>query len=165
MKEWYNKLQEREKHLVLAGGVVFSLFLIYFMIWAPFNRSLDSVRKEVVIREKAVQWMQDASIQIKQLKARFGANQMDNTALEGQSLIGLIDKTAKANLLPELKKIEPDGETGVRVTIERAPFDQLVLWLGKLETQNKIKVTSITVSQQTLPGIVDVQIILNSTKS
>ncbi len=143
MKDWFFGLELRERMLVSAGAALLLLLLLYGMIWAPVAGKYTSLKASVEAQQQNLAWMQRAAAQIKALKrsAAGGAQ-----GLGGRSLLAVVDQSARAGGLGgAIKRIEPDGSKAVRVWLEEAAFDPMIIWLGKLTKSYRIAPSMITV--------------------
>lgn len=157
MKEWLNGLEPRERRLVLAGTAITTCLLLYALAWAPFAAKVDKLRASHSEQQALLQWMQGAAKEVKQLS---GAARRPGQPATGQSLLALIDSTAKAGHLgTALKRVQPDGNQRVQVWLEEAPFDDVVAWLEGLEQRQGISAESSVFSAKDMPGIVDVRLV------
>ena len=79
----------------------------------------------------------------------------------GESLVVLVDRTAReAGLGAALRDQSPNGNAGLRLRIEAAPFDTLVTWLIALEKQYSVGVESASVTSTRQQGVVNGQLLL-----
>jgi general secretion pathway protein M len=78
----------------------------------------------------------------------------------GESLVVLVDRTAReAGLGAALRDQSPDGNNGLRLQIEGAPFDTLVTWLANLQQQHGVSIESATIGAAA-PGFVNAMLSL-----
>lgn len=157
MKEFYENLSEQEKRLVLIGGIGLGIILLYLLIWAPMSNNVVKLDKRIKKEQADLVWMKQAEQEVRVLKARSGGG-ASSASLKGQSLLGLIDRTAKMNRIPPAKRIEPDGKNGVRVRLENVSFDKLIVWLGRLQREYQVEIKSIVVDGENTPGLVNVRL-------
>lgn len=156
MKEWFESLEARERRLVIGGGVVLFVMIVYFLGWEPFINGLHDLRDRTHTKLQQVAWMQNAAQQIKQLQARSTAPAQLGA---GQSLLGVIDRTAKLkNLGDSVKRVQPDGSNKARVSLESANFDIVIGWLEELERHYGVGVETVTFEKREEPGLVDARI-------
>ena len=60
----------------------------------------------------------------------------------------MADSTARSNGLgAALKRVEPEGSRNVRVWLENASFDQVMKWLGTLNTTYGIRTDSASLER------------------
>jgi len=156
MKEWFESLEARERRIMLGGGVVLLLMLVYFLGWEPFINRLHGLRESTQQKELDVTWMRNAAQQVKQLQARSEAPAHLGS---GQSLLGVIDRTAKLKKLNDsVKRVQPDGSNKARVSLESANFDIVIAWLEELERHYGVGIETITFDKREEPGLVDARV-------
>ena len=75
------------------------------------------------------------------------------------SLLGVIDRTAKLKKLGDsVKRVQPDGSSKARVSLESANFDVVIAWLEELERRYGVGIETITFEKREEPGLVDARI-------
>jgi general secretion pathway protein M len=156
MKEWFESLEQRERRLILGGGATLLLMGIYFLGWEPFINGLHDLRESTQRKQLELVWMQNAVQEVKQLQSTQTAPVRFNS---GQSLLGVIDRSAKTKQLGDsVKRVQPDGTNKARVWLENAKFDTVVGWLEELEMRYGVSVDTITFEKQEEEGLVDARI-------
>jgi type II secretory pathway component PulM len=79
----------------------------------------------------------------------------------GESLVVLVDRTGReAGLGGALRDQSPSGDQGLRLRLEAAPFDVLVVWLASLQQQYGVKVDAATIDATAAPGLVNASLTL-----
>ncbi len=160
MKEWYNKLDMRERKFLIAGGTVLVIAFIYFIIWQPFVKKVNRLEKSTQEQQKLVAWMEARAIEVKQIRRASGP--VVNIP-KGRSLLGVIDKTTKARRLDTaVKRVKPEGDSKARVWLEGADFNSIIRWVEELQRQQGVKVVNAVVDRTKEPGKVDARIIFDS---
>jgi general secretion pathway protein M len=157
MKEKWQQLSLREKRLVIITSIVVLLTLLHFMIWKPLQDGIETSRVRVKAQANTLQQIREQAAEAKQLRTTQGST----SARAGGSLLVIIERTAqRKNLKPNLQKVQPEGQDGVRVWIENASFDQLIDWLALLENKNTIYVSEIFIERQKEPGRINSRMLL-----
>ena len=160
MKAWLENLDPRERMMVVAGGALFVLFLIYIMVWSPLHSGYDSMQETVEEQRATALWMQESAQTLKGLPGSAGSAAQ---GLGGRSLLSVADSTARAGGLgPALKRVEPEGSDSVRVWLEGAPFDVLVKWLGTLSTIHGVNAETVTMERSDATGRVNARLTLQA---
>jgi len=151
-------LNPRERNSLIVGGIILGVLLIYTVLWKPFSNKVEKLEHSVQEQRALQQWINTASAEAQRLRATKNTNPaMQNTA--GQSLLSLVDQAAKKDRLgTALKRIEPEGAAKVRVWIEQAPFDDVVLWMGNLKDTYGVQVTNVSVDRQGTSALVNARI-------
>ena len=156
MKEWFDSLQTRERQLLIAAGVIVGILILYSLIWRPFMSRLEQSRAALSTERQNLSMMKSLQLQATQLQSN--ANSKKSSVLGG-SLLKVVDSTRQSAQLPNAKRIEPEGKNSIRIWIEDAPFDKLLMWIGRLQRQYYIEVTDLLVDKQK-PGVVNAKLIL-----
>jgi general secretion pathway protein M len=160
MKEWLAGLDPQERLLVYGVTGVLAALLLYLIVLHPFYASYDKLRDGVAERRDTLQWMQESALKVKKLK---GANPAAGKRMEGRSLLSVTDSSARtAGLGDALKRVEPDGSTGVRVWLDGAPFDSVVGWLGVMASRYGVDVDSASIERTTTAGRVNARLSLQA---
>ncbi len=153
MKEWFLALNQRERVMVGGGAIVVLIMLLYVMVWSPIMKGAVEQEAAVARAGKLLVWMKKS---IADAKLMEGAGGQAGGLRPGQSLLSLIDSTAKSSGFgPQVKRVKPDGENKVQIWIDDVPFDQLVQWLESLQQVYGVHVTSTTIDRGNFEGKVN----------
>jgi general secretion pathway protein M len=143
MKEWFMALEARERRLVTAGGVVLVLLFIYVLMIDPLTSAYAELQDNVAHQKQTLLWMQQSARQVQGLKRSSSG---PATGLGGRSLLAVVDQSARSGGLGSaIKRIEPEGSKSVKVWLEQASFDQMILWLGQLTRAYQVEPDAITI--------------------
>ncbi len=157
MKEWLAGLEQRERHLVISGAVLLGLMLIYVVVWEPLTNKVDALRVSTMERDSTLRWMRQTAQEVKKLRGS-GGNRAKS--MGGQSLLSVVDRTAKSGRLgTALKRVQPDGEKRVRVWMEAASFDDVMRWLVLLDTRYGVRIENSVFEMKQEPGRVDARLV------
>lgn len=157
MKEWLASLEQRERRLVISGAVLLGLMLLYVVVWEPMVDKVEGLRVSTTEQASTLLWMRQAAQEVKKLRGSGGAI---TKSTGGQSLLTLVDRTAKSGRLgAALKRVQPDGERRVRVWMEAASFDDVMHWLVLLDTRHGVQIESSVFEMKQDPGRVDARLV------
>lgn len=158
MSEWWRGLHARERRtLVVAGGALVAM-LFYFLLWLPPHQAIEAQRERLRDLREDAAWMRDAVAAYQ----RLGGSADGAPAQSGQALYALADRTAReAGLGEAIERVEPSGETRVRVSFQGATFDELVRWLGRLEREFGISAAPVSLRRGDDAGRVDARLTLS----
>ena len=155
-KLWFEQLQTRERQLVMAGLIVFGVFLPYQLIWSPLIDRAERLEQQVSKQTKQLEWMRTSTQEIKQLQGNA-------TIKSSGSLLSQVEQTAsQSKLRKSIRKIQPEGERGVRIWMDNASFDDVLLWLERLQKQHGIEVADFSVERQPEIGRANVRLLLEA---
>jgi len=152
------RLAARENRWLVAGSAVALILILYGLVWVPFDRKVRQLQLSVSKQQQLANWMQQQSREVRRLRslARSGASVAGK-----QSLLALTDQTAKqAGLGSAIKRVEPEGQDKVRIRMEQVVFDDLIVWLEKLQRRQRIRIARISIDRQDTPGRVDARLTL-----
>lgn len=156
MSAWLQSLSERERRLVVGGGVV-ALVLFLLGVVLPLDHAIAQGQARVAHKQADLAWMRSVA---PQLAAAAPAVAPPSSQ---RSLIAVIDASAhEAGLGSTLTNSEPNGPGGLRVRLDKAPFDTMIGWLARLAEQRGIRVETATVDAAGAPGLVNAGIVLRS---
>ena len=153
LKHKWQRLEARERQLVSALAAVFVVALFYFVIWSPLHSGLAETERRIQAQEKNLIWMQRSVSRI--IQAQGQGNKPSRKA--SGSLSQRVNRTASQHGI-KLSRIQPQKED-LSVRIDRVEFNQLLAWLQTMEQQG-IQAISVDLSQDELPGTVEVRKLL-----
>jgi general secretion pathway protein M len=155
VKEWFTSLAPRERAMVSIAAVVVALALVYAVAWGPLASSVSRLQQSVEEQQVLKQWMQESAAEVNRLRGVAGASD------DHRSLLAVVDQTSKQSQLgPAVKRIEPDGQDLVRVSLEQASFDDMVTWLGNLQRNFGVSIADVSIDRQADSGRVNARLTL-----
>lgn len=158
IKEKWAALSSRERMILVGGGIISAILLLYGALWSPLSEEVTRLQRDAEERKQDLLWMQGAAEEVKQLQRSSAGG---NTRASGKSLLSVVDQTIRRSRLGSaLKRVEPEGAKGVTVRFENASFDDLMLWLGRLEKNNPVSVARVTVDRLEVSGKVNARIVV-----
>lgn len=149
IKTWWQGLNLREQRLVLISAVCVSVFLLYSLLWVPLNESLEKTEKSVANRQALLTWVTENTARYQSIKSTTGSKKSSG------SLSSIVNRTAEQQQLT-ITRLQPQGDS-LQVWIDSAPFNQLLLWLENLASNEGLQVQAIDLAQGDLPGEVRVR--------
>jgi general secretion pathway protein M len=157
LKDWFYSLKPRERGLVAGGGALIVLVAIWMLALGPFYAAVNSRAQRVAKKEGDLAWMRSVGGELQALNA----NAPTAATPSGESLVVLIDRAAReCGLSSALTGQTPNGETGIRVRLESAEFDKLMVCLGNLQQAHAVDIESATIDRTAKPGVVNASLVL-----
>ena len=156
IQQWLDKLAPRERWMVMGGA----LFALVGLAYALGIRPVYKARAEAAER---VAEQRQLLTDIEQVARRFGP-QSATAAMptSSESVLVLIDRsTRERGLSSYLKRNQPEGADGVRLRMENAPFDELLLWLSDVQSGQGLGAVSASFDPAGEPGRVNVNLVLS----
>ena len=156
MKLWFSGLNNRERIIVSGGALTLLTLMLYLVVWEPLNSKRTQLQTSVEAQRNTYTWMQQAALEVRKLSGK-GTGAKKQTG----SMLGTINNTARsARGGAILKRVEEDRQQGVRVWIEQVALDDLINWLGQIQQQYGIRVSSLVSERHSKAGRVNVRLIL-----
>lgn len=157
LKDKLNSLQPRERIIVIGGTILVLVVAIYVLALAPLYGAVNAQAKRVAQKEGDLAWMRSVSGEVAVLSAAAPMH----AAPSNDSLVVLIDRAAReCGLSSSLTGQTPNGDRGIRVRLEAAEFDKLMVCLGTLQQVHSIDVESATIDRTAKPGLVNANLVL-----
>jgi general secretion pathway protein M len=157
LKDWFFSLQPRERAIVVIGGVVVLIAAVYLLALAPFYKAVSSSAERVENKKGDLAWMRSVGGEVMALSA----SSPTAAAPSNESLVVLIDRTAReCGLGASLTGQTPNGDNGIRVRLEQAEFDKLVVCLGSLQQSHSVNIESANIDRTAKPGFVNASLVL-----
>jgi general secretion pathway protein M len=153
----YAELESRDRYALIGLAAFFSLLFIVVGIWQP---ALDYAARAEVSRNnqrELITWMNSTAVQ-----ARATAGNQTSARKSGQSLLTIVQRTAK-NFSIKPDKLQPEGNDEVSVWfVEPVAFNMLLSWLEELQLKHGVLVRQISVDKHEQSGKVIARIVLKT---
>lgn len=158
MRAWWEGLSSRDQLIVMALSVVAMVLLFYVLALKPLGDTRAELRESTRAKQANLVWMRAAALELQQLRRKQPA--AANTS--NRSLLSVVDASAKrAGLRKPIERMEPDGDTAVKLSINDAEFDKLIRWLADLQRSQGVNVDRATFNKAEGNGLVDIRLTLN----
>ena len=155
LKSWHRGLAERERLFVNVGGIA-AVVMILAGVILPLNGSISKTRQRIETKQVDLAFIQSATPQL-------AAAGPAGAAATGESLVVLIDSSARESGLGKaLTSSQPTGDGGLRIRLDKAPFDGVVAWLSRLSQQHGVRVESAEIETAGDAGMVNAGLVLKT---
>ncbi len=150
---WWANLSGRERLLVIGGGLLVALCLLYVALLEPLQQERARLATQVSAEQRVLTELGSITDQIARHDQTTGAAAAFPTE---QTLLGVLNQSAaRLTINEQIKRIVPAGERQATVTFTAVSFDRLTDWLAELHAQYGIEVLRITIERTQTPGIVN----------
>ncbi|MGH8127980.1 MAG: type II secretion system protein GspM [Gammaproteobacteria bacterium] len=158
LRAWYGGLAPRERRLVVIGGVVFLLLIIYLAIVSPVGSAYGRLTRDVQAKRQLLTYINQAAVRLQADSAdHIGKLPADQSVLAATSAA-----IQSSPISGAVQRLEQTQTGGVRLSLSSVGFDDLARWLNTLASQDGIVVTHATIEQAADPGTVDATLTLDS---
>jgi len=154
MQGRFDALAPRERLLVLIGGFVGMLTLLYLLVWEPLVLAHSA-------REHDLEAARALANRIESVSAELASQGSGTAVNRSLSLLAAVDQTSRSPTLGKAPtRIQPEGDREVKIWLEDVPFDNLLRWLVELETRYGIAASSAEVDRGAMAGTVNARLTL-----
>lgn len=154
-------LSERDRLIILYGGVIAALLLFYFIIWTPLNVKNAELADNNAQTRELIDWMQKAKVQLVHLH-----EQSKNKASANVSLLSAIEQSVKRNRLDaaagDIKQLEKNR---VQVSFAEVDYRAVMRWIEDVQGASQSKIDKVSIQKTAKPGMVHVEITLERSES
>jgi general secretion pathway protein M len=158
LQAYWRALQARERLVLAVGGALAILMLGYTFLWAPVQRDLMRLRAAVPTQQAQLVRMQAHAIELQRLR-QSAATVTDG----GANLLTRLERSAQEHGLRRyITRMEPDGTSGVRVSLDTVQFNKMLAWLADLHRRSGVRAETATITTQSDPGIVNARLLLRT---
>jgi general secretion pathway protein M len=146
----WHTLQARERLALMVAGVVVLAAVVFLAIVDPIISTRAALRDEVSALTADVRWMRDAA-------PRLGVGGRPTPSPSGDaSVLSAVDASAqRAGLRPAVRRLQPEGNSSVRITLDDASFDAIVMMLGDLRERGVLVDRLALRHEASAEGLVD----------
>lgn len=145
----YLQLSGREQRLVIISAILVLVAIFYWGIWSPLNTSLERGKVAVKNQTELFDWVQKNANKAIQLRSTAGKN-----ASFSGSLPQAVNQSA-SRMKIAISRMQPQGDE-LQVTIDQAPFNDLLSWLQSLEKMG-VSILDIDIAESDIPGQVKIR--------
>ena len=155
---YWRQLEARERLVLGWGATLVTVILLYSLLWQPWHVALASMEQDIQTHLQNLVWMQQ---QAELLKG--GAGQPAKSATQGsnESLLSIVEKTAKVNKVGQsIQQMVPSSnDSEVRVVLEEADFNQWLRWIDQLFKQYEVNIIQLSAERDDdAPNLAEIRI-------
>lgn len=161
MKAWFRALSERERNLVVLSGLLLFTLLAYFYGWKPLVRYQAELQRDIKLTIEDRQFLEQAQGQVQFLEqAKQNEKVVDNSTSVQLLANPLLKRFKLDNANNVGLRSEAKSKDVVSLRMENAPFDALINFIGAMEQQHNVKVSSMALIPTETAGVTGAQVTL-----
>ena len=150
-------MEKRERQLVIGAVITAIIALLYAGIWEPIFTGLDNQRLQYQAQRQQLIWMKDTVQKIKSLQSSGSSS---TARFADASTTSLVERSAQSMGVKSFIKKQSSDKKGVKINLEQANFDRVILWLDDMQQKYGIETTGIKIEHKGKSGAVDVRVTL-----
>lgn len=155
MKNYLSNLNERERWMVIIGGICLILYLYYAILYAPLANKVTQQSTLLTEKMQTLSWTQQMQKQAHAPKER--------KSVDNNQLLSILDTQLKRDeILKNPYQIQQTASGEIQISFDEVPFTLFMAWLAKLNDRYSIAVKQMNVDHLATPGVVRLSIILTT---
>ncbi len=154
MQQFFNRLNPREKAIVVVSALVLAALMLHALVIEPYNQKQSQLVEQLEQGLIDLKWMQGV---VQHLPA--GQLSVSATQFEG-SLANLIDQEVRGlGLEDALAQMTPTGEDEIRVRFTSIAFNRLLNFIAQVNSQG-LRVRDLRINATDQRADVDSSLVL-----
>ncbi|CAH9066508.1 Type II secretion system protein M [Pseudoalteromonas holothuriae] len=149
--KYWQSLKEQEQKLLIVASIVFVIFVLVMGVFKPLSAAVEKAQKDKLRQQELVAWVNNSVAQLKQSAVISKTGKTSNLSI-------LVNRTRGQHQV-NISKMQP-SEGALRLTIDSVEFNKLIAWLDELTNKHGVKIESLDLAQDNLPGYVRVSRLL-----
>ncbi len=145
-RDWWGTRSDRERVLLTILAAIASVALL-LAILLPLREARQDARETI----------RNADLIEAHLRSGNGALARSGPMRTGTPSAIVTNSLAAAQL--QVGRVAAEGDA-VRLTLENAPFDAVMIWVADVETTSNLRVRDVDITGQPAPGTVSASIVL-----
>lgn len=157
LKQRLTALSPRERGMAIFAVVVVVAYGGYQLIWQPLLDGNTQLQQTLQVKRDNFQYLQQVATQVTALGGEASV-----APTETQPPASIIEHSSSQLQLSEaIKQVRAESERQFEVTVEKANFDTLILWLAALADKHGGRAVQVDLSMhEGRPGLVDGKLVL-----
>lgn len=158
MRDWFENLETREQLFVGIGGLVVAAIVLWGLLWLPLDKGHRNMQASVADWQRSLAELRAIGATAQAGDTTSGSRRVSTS----ESPVVIVDRTLRERSLNNTVKRQQPTPNGVRVEFENVAFDQLVVWLGDLNTRHSMEVQagSLSLASRAGPGRINASLTL-----
>ncbi len=142
MRQWLQNLSANERRLLLIGGVLVTVALLWVMVYKPVT---EHINQQVDIKQRLTN-------ELSQMQTMLGsvANNPSQQLVaipSGVTFSSWVDQQLRlVNLQDKVNRTEPIDQNSISVWLQGVSFDQVIDWIQMLSNTYSVTVDQIDVN-------------------
>lgn len=153
IQQWLMMLNPREKIMVFGGLGIALLLLLWGAVWEPLKTQRTQLNTQILERENELRWMQTAKEKI--LFTQKNPIAKPKVAVKNPTRV-IETALQKHKLKSGLKKMR--GGKEVKLSLKEVHADNLMNFLGELETIHYLRIIQMDITPINKKGLVSVNL-------
>lgn len=140
VQNWLAERSPRERYLLLGAAVLAMIWLSFTVVWQPL------VAHEAALTDRIMRYERSLAV--------LNVSPQASTAVTSDPRpVPVILAGTAAEFGLTIRRLEPEG-SGARLVLEEASFNDVILWLERMEQDHGLRLTDLEMTRRPAPGVV-----------
>ena len=139
---WWEARAPRERLLLAVLMVLLGVWVVFAAVLQPLQSARLRMGDQIARQDRALSVLQSQPLPVE-----------TEPVPDDRPLANVITDSVAAFQLT-IRRLEPEGPR-VRVVLEDAPFDAVILWLDAVQRDQGLRVNEIEITRRPAPGVVN----------
>ncbi|PHQ81605.1 MAG: hypothetical protein COB66_01735 [Coxiella sp. (in: Bacteria)] len=157
LKDWWHEREQREQYILIGGGIIAAILLVYMLIWRPLSIHIADQQQNVTQNQALLTWMTTADTRLAQLKAM---GYIKKTNASQAMLVTIEQSLVSSKLSPYVSNTQQQNTQQIQLTLKQVPFDKFIDWAEALWKSDNIVVKTAAIKKGAVTGTADVTLTL-----
>jgi general secretion pathway protein M len=154
MNAYWAQLNERERWMVVIGGIVCGVLLFYMLLIAPLKQSVVEKKQQLLEKQDTLAWISQAQSQHQ--------HKQSPKILSSSNLLTVLAQQLNASLFRQWPyQLQQNGVGDIELSFDAVPYNQWLNWLWSVRQTYQFSIQQLNVERTKLPGVVKLSIIIH----
>lgn len=140
MQGWFADRTPRERYLLLGALVLAGVWLAFVLVWQPLAAREAALTSQIARYERSLAILDSAP------------EDTEAAPTDSRPVPVILTETA-ADFSLTIRRLEPEGG-GARLVLDEVPFNDVILWLDRLDRDHGLRPTELDMTRRPAPGMV-----------
>ncbi len=151
IKDWWDQASSRDQLYIVVCGLALVLYILFIGVYRPVKGMRDAQLEQNKSALASLERVKEMAAQVKEKDSSGDKNR------QGPSLDRSVQVSLSKNGL-RASSVDANGNNGLRIRVEDAPFDNMLAWLYDLEITQGLRMKDISVAAGSSVGTVSVNL-------
>lgn len=154
MMQYWNNLTDRERWLLVIGGIVSSIFLFYLLVFLPLVDGVHHKTQLLIEKKNTLSFLINAQKQQKTVKKVHVLKQ-------SQLLTVLTEQLTHSSFNQSMYQVQQTASGDIQLSFDAVPFNPLIHWLWAINQQYSLVIKQLHVERTPVSGVVKIVLIIH----
>jgi general secretion pathway protein M len=151
---FWSQLSDRDRSMLLVGGIVCFFYLFYALMYAPLSHSKLQHQQQLLEDKATLTWM-------KQVKSQAHPERKSAEKVSSAQLLTLLsDNLQKTNFKSYSYQLQQSGTNEILLSYEEVPYNQFMAWLSAVSREYVFLIKQLQIQRKDKHGVVKVSLFI-----